>query len=63
MVKFLMYLGRWQASSVVLAPVLMLMTDTSINDSIWATVVANVIGGCVFFWVDRWIFKEKRQDD
>jgi len=23
----------------------------------WATIVANLIGGLIFFWVDRWIFK------
>ena len=25
-----------------------------------ATIVANLIGGCIFFWVDSWIFKEKK---
>lgn len=25
-----------------------------------ATIVANLIGGCIFFWVDRWIFGEKK---
>ena len=23
----------------------------------WTTVVANFIGGLIFFWVDRWIFR------
>ena len=65
MVKFLLYLARWQASSVVLAPVLALMTNTPVYDGkvILATIISNFIGGCVFFWIDRWIFKEKRQND
>ena len=25
-----------------------------------ATIVTNLIGGCIFFWVDSWIFKEKK---
>lgn len=25
-----------------------------------ATIVANLIGGCIFFWVDRWIFGDKK---
>ena len=27
-----------------------------------ATIVANLIGGCIFFWVDRWIFKDKKSN-
>ena len=26
-----------------------------------ATIVANLIGGCIFFWVDKWIFGDKKQ--
>lgn len=26
-----------------------------------ATIIANLIGGCIFFWVDRWIFSDKRK--
>lgn len=63
MVKFLLYLGRWQASSVILAPVLALMTNTPIYDGkvIGATIISNIIGGCVFFWIDRLIFKERQK--
>ena len=25
-----------------------------------ATIAANLIGGCIFFWVDRWIFGDKK---
>jgi hypothetical protein len=25
-----------------------------------ATIVANLIGGCIFFWVDRWIFGDRK---
>ena len=25
-----------------------------------ATIVANLIGGCIFFWVDKWIFGDKK---
>ncbi len=23
----------------------------------WCTVIANLIGGLIFFWIDRWIFR------
>jgi len=26
---------------------------------VWATVLANLIGGAIFFWVDRFIFTSK----
>ena len=54
-VKFLLYLGRWQLSGLVLAPVLYAF---GIESVVIPTVVANLIGGCIFFWVDRLIFKK-----
>ena len=55
--KYLLYLARWQASTLILAPVIWLMADYS---SWAAAIVANLIGGLVFFWIDKWIFKPKR---
>lgn len=53
MIRFLLYLLRWQLSSPILAIVLFLLADYGIGK---ATVIANLIGGITFFWVDRWIF-------
>lgn len=56
MKRFLLYLCRWQMSSVILAPCLMLLGFMGE----WpAAIIANLIGGCIFFWVDKLIFKEK----
>lgn len=52
--KYLFYLIRWQLSTPILAVVLIWLSDLS---TFWATVVANLIGGLIFFWVDRYIFK------
>ena len=57
MKKFLLYLVRWQLSSPILAICLAWMGGWNI---VLATIVANLIGGCIFFWVDRWIFREKK---
>jgi DNA-directed RNA polymerase subunit RPC12/RpoP len=51
MKKFILYLLRWQLST----PILWLVVR-NIGAGIWATVVANLIGGAIFFWVDRFIF-------
>jgi hypothetical protein len=52
--QYTLYLFRWQLSSPILAGVLILMT----NQNKWiATIVANFLGGLVFFWVDKYIFK------
>ena len=56
MKKFLLYLGRWQLSTPVLALCLFLLT-ARLNE-FWATVVANLIGGCLFYFVDKRIFKK-----
>ena len=52
--KYLFYLFRWQLSTPILALVLFWLNDWNVT---LATVVANLIGGLIFFWVDRIIFK------
>jgi hypothetical protein len=49
--KFLLYLFRWQLST----PILWLAVK-NLGAGIWSTVLANLIGGAIFFWVDRFIF-------
>jgi membrane protein YqaA with SNARE-associated domain len=51
--KYIMYLIRWQMSTPVLACVLYYLSPLGI---IPATIIANLIGGLVFFWVDYFIF-------
>lgn len=55
MKKFLLYLIRWQLSTPILALCLNnLNFSTTVN-----TIIANLIGGAIFFWIDKLIFKEK----
>ncbi len=49
--RFFLYLVRWQLSTPILWFVVRKM-----GTSIWSTVIANLIGGAIFFWVDRFIF-------
>lgn len=49
--RFILYLARWQLST----PILWLVLRT-LGAGIWPTVIANLIGGAIFFWVDRFIF-------
>lgn len=63
MIRFLLYLFRWQLSTLILAPAVAFFKH---SPSIWGTkedwiaaIVANLVGGCIFFWVDRFIFKGK----
>lgn len=63
MLKFILYLIRWQLSTIILAPAVAYFKHSpsmfgTREDWIAAT-VANLIGGCIFFWVDRFIFKSK----
>ena len=56
--RFILYLCRWQLSSFILAPCLMLLGFMGE----WpATIIANLIGGCIFFGVDKLIFKDKEE--
>ena len=50
--RFLLYLLRWQLSTPILALCLCwLPFNTIIN-----TIVANLIGGIIFFFIDKKIF-------
>lgn len=51
--KYALYLVRWQLSTPILAIVLRCLV--SLNTWV-ATVIANLIGGLIFFWVDKFIF-------
>ena len=52
--KFILYLIRWQLSTPILAMCLNLLNfNTLIN-----TIIANLIGGTIFYWVDKYIFKK-----
>lgn len=56
--QLIIYLLRWQLSTPILA--LSIFILTVYMNELWATVIANLIGGLIFFWVDRLIFKEGR---
>ncbi len=54
--RYLLYLVRWQLSTPILAFVILWMAG---YDTLTATIVANIIGGLIFFWVDQYIFTSK----
>lgn len=51
-----LYLIRWQLSTPILAFVLKWLSNTDVT---LATIVANFIGGLIFFWVDKFIFTSR----
>jgi len=57
--RYFLYLIRWQLSTPILAVVLIWL-------AFWnkwvATIIANLIGGLIFFWVDRFIFTSSSLD-
>lgn len=53
--KYLFYIIRWQLSTPVMTPITMLLGAT-----ILGAVSANLVGGLIFFWVDKFIFSSDR---
>lgn len=51
MIRFFTYLLRWQLST----PILYLVVN-KLGVGLWQTIIANLIGGAIFFWVDKFIF-------
>ena len=54
MIRFILYLIRWQLSIPILAACCYYMADLGVTVS---TILANLIGGCIFYFVDIRIFK------
>lgn len=54
--RYLFYLVRWQLSTPILAVCVWALTARL--GATLTTVVANFIGGLMFFWVDLWIFRK-----
>ena len=56
MKRFLLYLLRWQLSTPILALCL-----SKLNFSVGInTIIANFFGGIIFYFIDKKIFKEKK---
>ena len=58
--RFSLYLLRWQLSTPVYAVVLYLVSDKL--GYIAKTMIANLIGACIFYWVDRFIFLKHQHE-
>jgi hypothetical protein len=56
MKRFFLYLLRWQLSTPILAIVLYFLPFTTLVN----TIIANLIGGIIFFWIDKLIFREEK---
>lgn len=54
--RFLLYLLRWQLSTPVLWLCLLWLAPHL--DKLTATIIANLIGGILFFFVDKRIFRK-----
>lgn len=52
--RFILYLLRWEASTPVIALVLYLLNTNEIIE----TIIANLIDGIIFYFVDKKIFKK-----
>jgi len=49
--RYILYLIRWQLSTPILW-----IAVRNLGTGIWSTVIANLVGGVIFFWVDKFIF-------
>jgi hypothetical protein len=62
--RYILYLIRWQLSTPILAPIVAYFEQSpslfGSADAWIGSAVANLIGGLIFFWVDRFIFTSER---
>jgi hypothetical protein len=55
--RLLMYMGRWQLSSPILALAMLFVPGNTAA----RVIIANLIGSLIFFPVDRWIMSRKKR--
>jgi hypothetical protein len=63
--RYLLYLFRWQCSTPILAPIIAVFSHSPIwgtRESWIGAIVANLVGGLIFFWIDRFIFTSNKID-
>lgn len=53
--RYLFYIIRWQFSTPVMTPITMLLGATLLG-----AFSANLVGGLIFFWIDKFIFSSDR---
>lgn len=58
MKKFLMYTVRWQLSTPILWACIKYLR-VFVDSDLILTIIANLIGASIFFWVDKYIFAIK----
>jgi len=56
MIRFFLYLLRWQLSSPIVALCWYWLDNLGVVE---ATIIANLIGACLFFFIDKWIFRKE----
>lgn len=59
--KYALYLVRWQCSTPLLSPICAYFQHSpwyGTSESWIGASVANLVGGLIFFWVDRYIFRK-----
>ena len=54
-IRYLIYLARWQLSTLILWPCIHYLAGYG---AFVSAVAANLIGGLAFFWIDRLIFAD-----
>lgn len=57
--KLLLYLGRWQLSSIVLYPCVAYLPF----GDLFNVIISNVIGGLIFFPIDKYILNKKGREE
>lgn len=52
--SYILYILRWLCSTPILALILYIMHTNELIE----TIIANLIGGLIFFWIDKKIFNK-----
>ena len=60
--KYLLYHLRWQSSIIPMYPVMWILENT-ISSLIIRLIIASAVGASMFWYLDKWIFTSKKENN
>lgn len=60
--RYSIYFLRWQLGGIIIAPILWLLLEYWELGYLWATFLMQFIGSMIFYPIDMWIAKRKKDE-
>lgn len=60
--SYALYHGRWQLSTIVMMGPMLLLGSLNVSRPV-SLVSVQFMGACIFWYVDKWIFSDRNEEE